>query len=77
MRLRLSGPDYKAKNSVTALEDFKKRVAMYEKKYIPLGQNEECNGYSYCQMVDVERKFVTHQIRGFYAFRGCSVPPAF
>jgi 6-phosphofructo-2-kinase len=68
MRLKLSGPDYKTQNPVDALEDFRKRVAMYEKKYIPLGENEERNGHSYCQMVDVGRKFVMHNIHSFYAF---------
>ena len=54
MRPKLLGPD------------FKKRVAMYEKKYVPLGVLEERNGYSYCQMIDVGRKFVLHNIYGFF-----------
>lgn len=65
MRLKLSGPDFK--NVVSALEDFKKRIAMYEKKYVPLGTLEERNGYSYCQMIEVGRKFVIHNISGFFA----------
>ena len=68
MRLKLSGPDYKAQDPATALEDFKKRIAMYEKKYVPLGQHEERNGHPYCQMTDVGRKFTIHRIHGFYAF---------
>ena len=47
--------------------DFKKRVAMYEKKCVRLGALEERNGYSYCQMIDVGRKFVLHNIYGFFA----------
>ncbi|KAL8895470.1 MAG: hypothetical protein Q9207_008163 [Kuettlingeria erythrocarpa] len=79
MRLKLSGPDYRNKDPVTALTDFKKRVALYEKRYVPLGEYEEKNNMSYVQvakssrpyakamlqMIDVGRKVVSHQIRGF------------
>lgn len=65
MRLKLSGPDYKDKDPVKALEDFKKRVAIYEKAYVPLGDYEEQNDMPYIQMVDVGRKVISHQIRGF------------
>ena len=65
MRLKLSGPDYRDQDPVAALEDFKKRVALYEKKYVPLGKHEEDNNMPYVQMIDVGRKVVSHQIRGF------------
>lgn len=65
MRLKLSGPDYKNQDPVAALQDFKKRITMYEKKYVPLGETEERQGFSYCQMIDVGRKFITHNISGF------------
>ncbi|KAJ9639442.1 6-phosphofructo-2-kinase [Coniosporium tulheliwenetii] len=65
--LKLSGPDYIGQDPVAALKDFKKRVAMYEKKYAPIGDYEERNGLSFCQMIDVGRKFVTHKINGFLA----------
>ena len=65
MRLKLSGPDYKDQDPVVALEDFKKRVALYEQKYVPLGEYEEKNNMPYVQMIDVGRKVVSHQIRGF------------
>ncbi|KAL8664172.1 MAG: hypothetical protein Q9202_003250 [Teloschistes flavicans] len=65
MRLKLSGPDYKNQDPVTALADFKERVALYEKRYVPLGEYEERNNMSYVQMIDVGRKVVSHQIRGF------------
>lgn len=67
MRLKLLGPDYKNQDPVIALQDFKKRVAMYGRKYVPLGENEECQGFSYCQMIDVGRKFITHNIDGYLA----------
>ncbi|KAL8841790.1 MAG: hypothetical protein Q9170_000823 [Blastenia crenularia] len=65
MRLKLSGPDYKDRDPVKALADFKQRVALYEKAYVPLGEYEERNNMSYVQMIDVGRKVVSHQIRGF------------
>ena len=50
MRLKLSGPDYKDQDPVTALADFKKRVTLYEKAYVPLGEYEERNNMSYVQV---------------------------
>lgn len=65
MRLKLSGPDYRDQDPVVALDDFKKRVALYEQKYVPLGAYEEKNNMPYVQMIDVGRKVVSHQVRGF------------
>lgn len=65
MRLKLSGPDYKDQDPVKALEDFKKRVALYEKSYVPLGEYEEQHNMPYVQMIDVGRKVVAHQTNGF------------
>ncbi|KAF2810706.1 bifunctional 6-phosphofructo-2-kinase/fructose-2,6-bisphosphate 2-phosphatase [Mytilinidion resinicola] len=65
MRLKLSGPDYDGKDPVAALEDFRKRVAIYEKNYVPLGDYEEENNMPFVKMVDVGRKVISHQIRGF------------
>lgn len=65
MRLKLSGPDYKDKDPFSSLEDFKKRVAIYEKNYVPLGKYEEDNNMPYIQMIDVGRKIISHQIKGF------------
>lgn len=65
MRLKLSGPDYRDQDPVVALDDFKKRVALYQSKYVPLGEYEEKNNMPYVQMIDVGRKVVSHQIRGF------------
>ncbi len=52
MRLKLSGPDYRDQDPVTALADFKKRVSLYEQKYVPLGQYEELNNMPYIQVRD-------------------------
>lgn len=65
MRLKLSGPDYRDQDPVMALADFKQRVALYAKKYVSLGDYEERNNMPYVQMIDVGRKVVSHQIRGF------------
>ncbi|KAL6720126.1 6-phosphofructo-2-kinase [Lecanora helva] len=65
MRLKLSGPDYKDQDPVTALEDFKKRVELYQQKYVPMGEYEEKHNMPYVQMIDVGRKVVSHQIKGF------------
>jgi len=65
MRLKLSGPDYKEMDPNVALEDFKKRIAVYETAYLPLGDYEEQNNVPYIQMIDVGRKIISHQIRGF------------
>ena len=65
MRLKLNGPDYKDKDPQLALEDFKKRIQVYEKAYVPLGDYEEKNNMPYIQMIDVGRKIISHQIKGF------------
>lgn len=65
MRLKLSGPDYHDQDPIKALEDFKKRVAMYDKSYVPVGEYEEQNDMPYVQMIDVGRKVVAHQTNGF------------
>ncbi|PSN67868.1 bifunctional 6-phosphofructo-2-kinase/fructose-2,6-bisphosphate 2-phosphatase [Corynespora cassiicola Philippines] len=67
MRLKLSGPDYEGKDPTAALEDFKKRVAIYEKNYVPLGDYEEDNNMPYVKMIDVGRKMISHQVKGFLA----------
>ncbi|KAJ5710664.1 hypothetical protein N7488_004820 [Penicillium malachiteum] len=65
MRLKLSGPDYRGQDPVKALADFKRRVALYEKSYVPLGEYEEKMGMAFIQMIDVGRKVVAHQTHGF------------
>ncbi|KAK5997874.1 6-phosphofructo-2-kinase 1 [Cladobotryum mycophilum] len=65
MRLKLSGPDYRDKDPVKSLEDFKARVAAYESAYEPLGEYEEDNDMQYIQMIDVGRKLVQHRLKGF------------
>ncbi|PGH13768.1 hypothetical protein AJ79_03467 [Helicocarpus griseus UAMH5409] len=65
MRLKLSGPDYKDQDPTVALEDFKRRVALYEKSYVSLGEYEEKHNMPYVQVIDVSRKVIAHQVNGF------------
>jgi len=65
MRLKLSGPDYRDKDPVQSLADFKERVKAYESAYEPLGKWEEDNDLQYIQMIDVGRKIVHHRLTGF------------
>lgn len=54
MRLKLSGPDYKDKDPVKSLEDFKQRVKAYESAYEPLGKYEEDHDLQYIQVSFIE-----------------------
>lgn len=65
MLLKLSGPDYKNMDPVVALTDFKKRVKLYEKSYVPLGEYEEANNIPYVKTIDVCRKVVSFEVNGF------------
>lgn len=65
MRLKLQGPDYRGMDPTIALEDFRKRVREYEKAYVSLGEYEEAMHMPYIQMIDVGRKIISHQIKGF------------
>lgn len=50
IRLKLSGPDYKDKDPVKSLEDFRQRVEAYESAYEPLGKYEEDHDMQYIQV---------------------------
>jgi len=67
MHLKLRGPDYKDKDPVSSLADFKKRVAAYESAYVPLGKFEEDNGMQYIKMIDVGCKIIHYRLQGFLA----------
>jgi 6-phosphofructo-2-kinase len=67
MHLKLKGPDYKGKDPVTSLADFKKRVKAYESTYVPLGDYEEKNNMQYIKMIDVGRKVIHYRLKGFLA----------
>ncbi|KAI0124612.1 bifunctional 6-phosphofructo-2-kinase/fructose-2,6-bisphosphate 2-phosphatase [Hypoxylon sp. NC0597] len=65
MRLKLSGPDYKDKDPVKSLEDFKERVKAYESAYVPLGDYEEDHEMQYIKMTDVGKKLTHFGLGGF------------
>ncbi|KAI1657433.1 bifunctional 6-phosphofructo-2-kinase/fructose-2,6-bisphosphate 2-phosphatase [Daldinia decipiens] len=65
MRLKLSGPDYKDKDPVKSLADFKERVKAYEKAYVPLGDYEEEHEMQYIKMTDVGKKLTHFGLGGF------------
>ncbi|KAI1506554.1 6-phosphofructo-2-kinase [Biscogniauxia marginata] len=65
MRLKLSGPDYKDKDPVQSLADFKERVKAYESAYVPLGDYEEEHGMQYIKMIDVGKKLTHFGLGGF------------
>ncbi|RCH99486.1 hypothetical protein CU097_011088 [Rhizopus azygosporus] len=64
-RLKLSGPDYKDKDPVVALSDFRHRVANYERAYEPVGEWEEENDIQYCKLVNVGKKVIAYNISGY------------
>ncbi|KAI0882484.1 bifunctional 6-phosphofructo-2-kinase/fructose-2,6-bisphosphate 2-phosphatase [Annulohypoxylon maeteangense] len=65
MRLKLSGPDYKDKDPVKSLADFKERVKAYESAYVPLGDFEEDHEMQYIKMTDVGKKLTHFGLGGF------------
>ncbi|CAJ2511558.1 Uu.00g071830.m01.CDS01 [Anthostomella pinea] len=65
MRLKLSGPDYRDKDPVKSLADFKERVKAYESAYVPLGDYEEDHGMQYIKMIDVGKKLTHFGLGGF------------
>ncbi|KAI2625460.1 6-phosphofructo-2-kinase [Xylaria nigripes] len=65
MRLKLSGPDYKDKDPVKSLADFKERIKAYESAYVPLGDYEEEHGMQYIKMIDVGKKLTHFGLEGF------------
>ena len=69
MRLKLSGPDYKGKDPIASFRDFQERVEQYERSYQKLDDFEEEHSLPYCSMIDVGRKMVTHQVRGFLSIQ--------
>ncbi|OTB04291.1 hypothetical protein M426DRAFT_58755 [Hypoxylon sp. CI-4A] len=65
MRLKLSGPDYKDKDPVKSLADFRERVKAYESAYVPLGDYEEDHEMQYIKMTDVGKKLTHFGLGGF------------
>lgn len=68
IRLKLSGPDYKDVDTDVAIKDFVSRMHNYEKAYQTIGPEEEADDdFQYIKMIDVGRKVVCYNIKGFLA----------
>lgn len=66
IHLKLDGPDYKSMDRKKALEDFRGRLKNYEKVYETISEEEERNQeFQYIQMIDVGRKVIACNIKGF------------
>lgn len=66
IHLKLDGPDYKNMDKAAALADFRGRLANYEKVYETISEEEEANKeFQVIQMVDVGRKVIACNIKGF------------
>lgn len=71
IRLKLSGPDYKDKDPVLAMKDFKKRLLNYERAYETLDDEEEeyyesiGENLQYIKIINAGKKIISYNISGF------------
>lgn len=65
IEMKLSGPDYLNMDPAQALDDFRARIANYEKVYETISEEEERNNVSYIKIIDVGRKVISHRIQYF------------
>lgn len=64
IKLKLLGPDYKGKDPIASLKDFKERLINYTKAYEPIEDEENLQ---YVKMIDVGKKVISYNIKGFLA----------
>ncbi|OWB81217.1 kinase activity protein [[Candida] boidinii] len=68
VRLKLQGPDYKNMDPNLALKDFVGRLKNYEKAYETIDEDEEkLKNFQFVKMIDVGRKVIACNIKGFLA----------
>ena len=68
IRLKLLGPDYRDMDPEVALKDFVGRLHNYEKAYETIDEEEEkIPQFQYVKMIDVGKKVVSYNIKGFLA----------
>lgn len=65
VRLKLSGPDYKAVDREVALQDFLDRMKNYEKVYETIQESEETSEIQYIKLINVGKKVVMYNVNGF------------
>ncbi len=58
---KVTSPDYAGLDPDTAVQDFRARIAHYERAYEPM----DTDRVSYIKLIDVNRRLVTHDIRGY------------
>jgi 6-phosphofructo-2-kinase len=64
IRLKLSGPDYRHQRKDIALIDFRNRVKLYEKSYVPLGTDVFEVQLPYIKLIDVGKQLIANCISG-------------
>jgi len=65
---KVSSPDYVNFGSdIEAIEDFRKRIAQYEKVYQPIDEME--SDYSYVKLIDVGRQIIINRIDSYLPSR--------
>ena len=74
MRLKLSGPDYRDKDPIKSLTDFRERVKAYEIAYQPLGEFEEKRDLQYIQVRGAAPARVGQETSAF-CFCACADAP--
>ncbi len=62
---KLHMPDYVGVDADTAVADFRRRIAHYERAYEPLDEDEG----SFVRVIDVGRKVVAHRMQGYLPSR--------
>ncbi|KAG7883693.1 hypothetical protein KL938_002930 [Ogataea parapolymorpha] len=68
IQLKLQGPDYRNMNPELAIKDFLGRLKNYELAYETIDEEEEKDkNFQYVKMIDVGRKVIACNIRGFLA----------
>ncbi|ODV84537.1 hypothetical protein CANARDRAFT_23940 [[Candida] arabinofermentans NRRL YB-2248] len=68
IHLKLKGPDYINMDPELAIQDFVGRLKNYEKAYETIDEEEEKNkNFQYVKMIDVGRKVIACNIKGFLA----------
>ena len=63
---KIKSQDYTNMAPEEAVEDFKKRISLYEAAYEPLGEAEDL---SFCKIIDAGRQVIINNIRGFLPAR--------
>ena len=59
---KISSPDYQGMDPDAAVADFRRRIALYERAYESLSNDE---GHAYVKVIDVGREVVAHRIHGY------------